>query len=110
MPKGKCLEGCNQMSWTENNVSARYFGGERKKYYCNKNFDFEDSERCDYLCSMKSTKICVIGMGYVGLPLARLFSTQYPTIGFDVNPVRVEKSCRDTTIRSKCPTNCCRQP
>ena len=30
-------------------------------------------------------------MGYVGLPLARLFSTQYPTIGFDVNPVRVEK-------------------
>ena len=31
MPKGKCLEGCNQMSWTENNVSARYFGGERKK-------------------------------------------------------------------------------
>ena len=31
MPKGKCLEGCNQMSWTENNVSARYFGGEGKK-------------------------------------------------------------------------------
>ncbi|RRD59091.1 nucleotide sugar dehydrogenase [Tannerella forsythia] len=40
---------------------------------------------------MKSTKICVIGMGYVGLPLARLFSTKYPTIGFDVNPARVEK-------------------
>ena len=31
MPKGKCLEGCTQMSWTENNVSARYFGGEGKK-------------------------------------------------------------------------------
>ncbi len=30
-------------------------------------------------------------MGYVGLPLARLFSTKYPTIGFDVNPARVEK-------------------
>ena len=30
-------------------------------------------------------------MGYVGLPLACLFSTQYLTIGFDVNPVRVEK-------------------
>ena len=27
---------------------------------------------------MKETKICVIGLGYVGLPLARLFSTKYP--------------------------------
>ena len=34
-------------------------------------------------------RICVIGLGYVGLPLARLFSTRYPTIGFDVNPSRV---------------------
>lgn len=30
-------------------------------------------------------KIAVIGLGYVGLPLARLFSTKYPTIGFDLN-------------------------
>ncbi len=35
------------------------------------------------------TKICVIGLGYVGLPLARLFSTKYPTVGFDMNPNRV---------------------
>lgn len=35
------------------------------------------------------TKICVIGLGYVGLPLARLFSTKYETIGFDMNPARV---------------------
>ena len=35
-------------------------------------------------------KICVIGLGYVGLPLARLFSTKYTTIGFDLNPARVE--------------------
>ena len=28
---------------------------------------------------MKSIKICVVGLGYVGLPLARLFSTKYPT-------------------------------
>lgn len=35
------------------------------------------------------TKICVIGLGYVGLPLARLFSTKYKTIGFDMNPNRV---------------------
>lgn len=39
---------------------------------------------------MKETKICVIGLGYVGLPLARLFSTKYPTIGFDKNTARVE--------------------
>lgn len=36
------------------------------------------------------TKICVIGLGYVGLPLARLFSTKYPTVGFDMNPARVK--------------------
>jgi UDP-N-acetyl-D-galactosamine dehydrogenase len=39
---------------------------------------------------MKETKICVIGLGYVGLPLARLFSTKYPTVGFDMNPARVD--------------------
>ena len=39
---------------------------------------------------MKEIKICVIGLGYVGLPLARLFSTKYPTVGFDMNPRRVE--------------------
>jgi len=36
-------------------------------------------------------RICVIGLGYVGLPLARLFSTKYPTIGYDLNPKRVEE-------------------
>lgn len=36
------------------------------------------------------TKICVIGLGYVGLPLARLFSTKYKTIGFDMNQNRVK--------------------
>ena len=35
-------------------------------------------------------KICVIGLGYVGLPLARLFSTKYKTIGFDMNAKRCE--------------------
>lgn len=38
----------------------------------------------------KEIKICVIGLGYVGLPLARLFSTKYKTIGFDMNQRRVE--------------------
>ncbi|MEG2675365.1 MAG: nucleotide sugar dehydrogenase, partial [Muribaculaceae bacterium] len=35
-------------------------------------------------------KICVIGLGYVGLPLARLFSTKYKTVGFDMNQRRVD--------------------
>ena len=39
---------------------------------------------------MKQTKICVIGLGYVGLPLTRLFSTKYETIGFDMNQKRVD--------------------
>ena len=40
--------------------------------------------------NMKDTKICVIGLGYVGLPLARLFSTKFETIGFDMNQSRVD--------------------
>ena len=39
---------------------------------------------------MKDTKICVFGLGYVGLPLARLFSTKFETIGFDMNQARVD--------------------
>ena len=39
---------------------------------------------------LDNVKIGVIGLGYVGLPLARLFSTKFPTVGFDMNPVRVE--------------------
>lgn len=49
---------------------------------------------------MQSTKICVIGLGYVGLPLARLFSTKFKTIGFDLNQTRVDalNSGKDTTL------------
>ena len=39
---------------------------------------------------MQEIKICVIGLGYVGLPLARLFSTKYKTVGFDMNQKRCE--------------------
>ncbi|MDR1161014.1 MAG: nucleotide sugar dehydrogenase, partial [Tannerellaceae bacterium] len=39
---------------------------------------------------MNDIKIAVLGLGYVGLPLARLFSTQYKTIGFDLNQSRVD--------------------
>lgn len=40
---------------------------------------------------MKEIKICVIGLGYVGLPLARLFSTKYKTVGYDMNQARVNE-------------------
>lgn len=40
---------------------------------------------------MKEIKIAVIGLGYVGLPLARLFSTKYKTVGYDVNISRVNE-------------------
>jgi UDP-N-acetyl-D-galactosamine dehydrogenase len=48
----------------------------------------------------KNIKIAVIGLGYVGLPLARLFATKYSVIGFDINESRVSslKSGTDTTL------------
>src|SRR5574344_2243258 len=39
---------------------------------------------------MKRYRICVVGLGYVGLPLARLFSTKYKTVGYDFNKNRVD--------------------
>lgn len=35
-------------------------------------------------------KIAIIGLGYVGLPLARLFATQYSVVGFDINQSRID--------------------
>lgn len=39
----------------------------------------------------QSPKICVIGLGYVGLPLAVEFAKKYHTVGFDINAERVEE-------------------
>ena len=39
----------------------------------------------------KNIRIAVIGLGYVGLPLARLFATKYPVVGFDINQKRVQE-------------------
>lgn len=49
---------------------------------------------------MKEIEIAVIGLGYVGLPLARLFSTKFRTVGFDMNKDRVESlmSGHDATL------------
>ena len=46
------------------------------------------------------TKIAVIGMGYVGLPLAVEFGKQYSTAGFDINKSRIEelKAGDDSTL------------
>lgn len=48
----------------------------------------------------KDIKIAVIGLGYVGLPLARLFATQFSVVGFDINVPRVEalQSGTDSTL------------
>lgn len=45
-------------------------------------------------------KIAVIGLGYVGLPLARLFATKYPTVGFDINRHRIDelRQGKDSTL------------
>lgn len=49
---------------------------------------------------MSTIKIAVIGLGYVGLPLARLFATKYPSIGFDINEARIKelRSGKDSTL------------
>lgn len=49
---------------------------------------------------MNKRKIAVIGLGYVGLPLARLFATKYSVVGFDINTERVTelKSGKDSTL------------
>ena len=49
---------------------------------------------------MIDKKIAVIGLGYVGLPLARLFATKYRVVGFDINEKRIEglRSGKDSTL------------
>jgi len=49
---------------------------------------------------LNKVKIAVIGLGYVGLPLAVEFGKKYPTIGFDINQKRVNelKNGHDHTL------------
>ncbi len=49
---------------------------------------------------MSKIKIAIIGLGYVGLPLARLFATKYSVIGFDINTERIAElqSGKDSTL------------
>src|SRR5699024_904600 len=41
--------------------------------------------------NISDKKIAVIGLGYVGLPLARLFGTKFQTVGFDINEQRIKE-------------------
>ena len=52
------------------------------------------------MSSMSKYKIAVVGLGYVGLPLAVEFGKKYRTVGFDINAVRVKelKAGRDVTL------------
>jgi UDP-N-acetyl-D-galactosamine dehydrogenase len=45
-------------------------------------------------------KIAIIGLGYVGLPLARLFATKFSVVGFDINEKRISElnSGKDSTL------------
>jgi len=54
------------------------------------------------LRSVKDTRIGIIGLGYVGLPLAVEFGKQYPTVGFDIKAGRIAelKSGKDSTLET----------
>jgi len=49
---------------------------------------------------LKDIKLCIIGLGYVGLPLAVEFAKKYKTIGFDINKKRIDelKEAIDITL------------
>lgn len=51
---------------------------------------------------MKQTTIALIGLGYVGLPLAIAFSKRYPVIGFDVDSKKCENMKNGLVSRDQC--------
>ncbi|MCH9757649.1 MAG: nucleotide sugar dehydrogenase [Proteobacteria bacterium] len=53
---------------------------------------------------MTNEKICVVGLGYVGLPLALAFAKQHPTLGVDNNPQRLATLQQgiDSTSETSC--------
>ena len=46
---------------------------------------------------MKNKTVCIIGLGYVGLPLAKVFSKYLSVIGFDIDKEKIEKLNHDNT-------------
>ena len=60
--------------------------------------------QCVMSFDINNLRVGVIGLGYVGLPLAVEFGKQYPTLGFDLNPDRIaelEKGVDSTWRRPK---------
>jgi len=53
--------------------------------------------------NQSNTKIAIIGLGYVGLPLATEFAKKYKVIGFDINQSRIDEleKNNDSTIEIK---------
>ncbi|RLA82236.1 MAG: Vi polysaccharide biosynthesis protein VipA/TviB, partial [Epsilonproteobacteria bacterium] len=49
---------------------------------------------------MAKNKICIVGLGYAGLPLAHAFAEKYDVIGVDINENRVAelRSGKDFTL------------
>ena len=49
---------------------------------------------------ISNARIAVLGLGYVGLPLAVEFGKSYPTVGFDIDASRVEalRAGKDSTL------------
>jgi UDP-N-acetyl-D-glucosamine/UDP-N-acetyl-D-galactosamine dehydrogenase len=54
--------------------------------------------------TLEQSKIGIIGLGYVGLPLAVAFSEKYPVVGFDINQNRVNELLNgvDSTLEIEC--------
>lgn len=53
-------------------------------------------ENNDFIKNSAQLRLCIIGLGYVGLPLAVEFGKLYPTLGFDLNNARIEELRRGT--------------
>ena len=51
------------------------------------------------LLNKKKIKVCIIGLGYVGLPLAIEFGKNIDTIGFDLNKTRISQLKKKNTIK-----------
>jgi UDP-N-acetyl-D-galactosamine dehydrogenase len=55
--------------------------------------------------NLNNLKICVVGLGYVGLPLAIEFGKKFNTLGFDISKFKIKdlkkKICRDRIVSKK---------
>lgn len=57
-----------------------------------------DSQKAAGLPQLDQTIVCVVGLGYVGLPLAKAFSKAVTVIGFDINTRRIDDFRRRTEL------------